>query len=189
MPNGQASKNEDIGPPAISFEVLYDRWFHDVSCWVRALGARDADRDDLVQEVFIVAHRRLASFDGENPAGWLYQIARRKVRDYRRLAWVRHFFASDTLTRFDGVLKSLRNPLNELETREKSELLNRVLETLSVDQRATFMLFEVEGQSGEQIAQLQKVPLNTVWARLYKARRKLQHAAQRLDNLPLQRPR
>lgn len=189
MPDSEPSKSQDTGPPAISFEALYDRWFHDVSCWVRALGARDADRDDLVQDVFIVAHRRLASFDGENPAGWLYQIARRKVRDYRRLAWVKHFFASDTLAPIEGVLKSLRNPLSELETREKSELLNRVLETLNVDQRATFMLFEVEGQSGEQIAQLQKVPLNTVWARLYKARRRLQHAAQRFDKPPLQRRR
>lgn len=188
MPDSEASKSEDTGPAMVSFEALYDRWFHDVSCWVRALGARDADRDDLVQDVFIVAHRRLASFNGENPAGWLYQIARRKVRDYRRLAWVKHFFASDTLTPFDGVLKSLRNPLSELETKEKSELLNRVLETLNVDQRATFMLFEVEGQSGEQIAQLQKVPLNTVWARLYKARRKLQHAAQRFEKPPPQRP-
>lgn len=154
------------------------------------MGARDADCDDLVQDVFIVAHRRLASFDGENPAGWLYQIARRKVRDYRRLTWVKHFFAADTLAPFDGVLKSLQNPLNELETSEKSELLNRVLETLNVDQRAAFMLFEVEGQSGVQIAQLQKVPLNTVWARLHKARKRLQYEATRLDRLPpLQRPR
>lgn len=187
MPDGKASN--DAGPPVISFEELYDRWFHDVSCWVRALGARDADRDDLVQEVFIVAHRRLEGFDGENPAGWLYQIARRKVRDYRGLSWVKHFFASGTLTPFDGVLKSHNDPLSEFETREKSQLLNRVLATLSVDQRATFMLFEVEGQSGEQIAQLQKVPLNTVWARLYKARKKLQHEAERLDKPQPQRPR
>jgi RNA polymerase sigma-70 factor (ECF subfamily) len=187
-PDGEASN--DASAPPISFEELYERWFHDVARWVRALGARDADCDDLVQDVFIVAHRRLASFDGENPAGWLYQIARRKVRDYRRLTWMKHFFAADTLAPFDGVLKSLQNPLNELETSEKSELLNRVLETLNVDQRAAFMLFEVEGQSGVQIAQLQKVPLNTVWARLHKARKRLQYEATRLDRLPpLQRPR
>jgi RNA polymerase sigma-70 factor, ECF subfamily len=186
-PGGEAPS--DAGPPEVSFEQLYDRWFYDVSCWVRALGARDADRDDLVQDVFLVAHRRLASFDGENPAGWLYQIARRKVRDYRRLAWVKHFFATDTIAPFDGVLQSLKNPLQELETSEKAQLLNRVLASLNVDQRAAFMLFEVEGQSGDQIAQMQKVPLNTVWARIYKARKRLQREARRLERAPLQRPR
>jgi RNA polymerase sigma-70 factor, ECF subfamily len=186
-PDGEAPS--DAGPPEVSFEQLYDRWFYDVSCWVRALGARDADRDDLVQDVFLVAHRRLASFDGENPAGWLYQIARRKVRDYRRLAWVKHFFATDTIAPFDGVLQSLKNPLQELETSEKAQLLNRVLASLNVDQRAAFMLFEVEGQSGDQIAQMQKVPLNTVWARIYKARKRLQREARRLERAPLQRPR
>src|SRR5687767_11705297 len=64
-----------------AFEELYDQRFGDVSRWVRALGVRDADRDDVVQDVFMVVHRRLPDFDGQNVAGWLYQITRRKVRD------------------------------------------------------------------------------------------------------------
>src|SRR6185503_4608732 len=74
------------------FRGLYDTWFADVARWVRALGASPADQDDLVQEVFVVVHRRLHAFDGENMAGWLYRIAAHQVRDFRRLRWIRHIF-------------------------------------------------------------------------------------------------
>lgn len=165
--------------PVIRFEQLYDAWFQQVSCWVQGMGARSADRDDLVQEVFLVAYRRLASFDGHSTAGWLYQITRRKVRDYRHLAWVKHFFASSRVLPSEAVLGELNDPLEALQKREASKLLNEMLTVLSVDERVAFVLFEVEGQTGDQIAQLQNVPINTVWARLYRARRKLQKQQRR----------
>ena len=44
---------------ARTFRAIYDAWFEDVSRWIRALGGLDADRDDIVQEVFLVVRRRL----------------------------------------------------------------------------------------------------------------------------------
>src|SRR6186713_640187 len=85
----EMSSPEGGSPPDLTFDGLYERWFADVSRWVRALGGAEADRDDLVQEIFLVVHRRLSDFDGQNVTGWLYQIARRKVRDHRRLLWVK----------------------------------------------------------------------------------------------------
>lgn len=176
------------GPPIpggssfeLSFEALYDQWFTDVSRWVRALGAREADRDDLVQEVFLVVHRRLPDFDGQNVPGWLYQIARRKVRDHRRLLWVKQLFGTTSQPLGDATLFTDRSPLQELETKQKRELLEELLGKLSADQCAAFTLFEIEGNSGEEIAAIQGVPINTVWARIHKARKKLQEQAQRLE--------
>ncbi len=80
------------GADVREFRTLYDAWFADVARWVRALGAPASDQDDLVQEVFVVVHRRLLDFDGENIAGWLYRIAAHQVRDHRRLRWIRHIF-------------------------------------------------------------------------------------------------
>lgn len=168
-------------PPEVSFERIYDEWFDHVSRWVASLGASEADREDLVQDVFIVAHRRMSSFDGGNLAGWLYQIARRKVRDYRSLAWVKHFFAPNRMPLVDSTLQTLTGPLEHLETAEKIALLEELLATLNHEQRAAFVLFEIEGMSGDDIARLQAVPINTVWARIYKARRKLHEAVRRLD--------
>lgn len=172
-------------PSSLSFEALYDQWFEDVSRWVRALGAREADRDDLVQDIFLVVHRRLSDFDGQNVAGWLYQIARRKVRDHRRLLWVKQLFGTSSLSPADAMLTTSRGPLEELETKEKRELLEGLLEKLNADQRAAFVLFEIEGNSGEEIAALQGVPINTVWARIHKARKKLQEQAERADKRKL----
>ncbi len=168
-------------PSDLSFEGLYERWFDDVSRWVRALGAREADRDDLVQETFLVVHRRLSNFDGQNVAGWLYQIARRKVRDHRRLLWCKHLFSSSSLPLVDAMLTTKQSALDELETKQKRELLAKFLEKLNEDQRAAFVLFEIEGNSGEEIAALTSVPINTVWARIHKARKKLQEQAQRFE--------
>lgn len=156
-----------------SFEGLYQQWFRQVSRWVLALGARPADYEDVVQEVFTVAYRRLAHFDGSNIAGWLYQIARRKVRDYRRLSWVQCVLTPEASRLIDNAPESARGPLDALETKQRSEVLSRRLEKLPPEQRAVFLLFELEGCSGHEIAERQQVPLNTVWIRLYTARRKL----------------
>lgn len=158
---------------APSFEGLYHQWVRQVSRWVLALGARPADYEDVVQEVFTVAYRRLAFFDGSNVAGWLYQIARRKVRDYRRLSWVQCVLTPEASKLIESAPEPTRGPLDALETKQRSELLTRRLEKLPPEQRAVFLLFELEGCSGHEIAERQQVPLNTVWIRLYTARRKL----------------
>lgn len=156
----------------IDFDTVYGTWFGEVSKWIRALGGPEADRDDLVQEIFIVVHRRLKDFDGKNLAGWLYQITRHKVRDFRRLRWVKRFVLLDRDTNAD-LERIDSNPLVSLEVREKRELLMRLLEQLNEAERAAVVLFEIEGYSGERIAELQAVPLNTVWTRIHKARQKL----------------
>lgn len=168
-----ASSAEASADAPLEFEAIYEEWFEEVLRWIRALGGPEADRDDLVQDVFLVVHRRLPFFDGKNVGGWLYQIARRKVRDFRRLFWVRHLFGpSVPLT--DNTAQSAGSPHDSLETKEQGRLLEELLSSLKPDQRAAFVLFEIEGYSGDEIARVQGVPLNTVWARIHKARKKLQ---------------
>lgn len=157
----------------LAFEAIYEQWFDEVLRWIRALGGPEADRDDLVQDVFLVVHRRLPHFDGRNVGGWLYQIARRKVRDFRRLFWVRQLFGQSVAV-YDNLVDHAGSPLDALESKEQGKRLDALLSRLNPDQRAAFVLFELEGYSGEEIARLQRVPLNTVWARIHKARKKLQ---------------
>lgn len=160
-------------PQPPDFVEIYEAWFEDVSRWVRALGGPDADRDDLVQDVFLVVYRRLPDFDGQNVAGWLYQIARRRVRDFRRLSWVKYLMARRQPLS-EGLTSSGASPAEQLESKQRGALLERLLLALNADQRAAFVLFEIEGYSGEEIARLQGVPINTVWARIHKARKKLE---------------
>jgi len=155
---------------ATSFEVVYDRWFDDVSRWVRAFGGLDADLDDLVQEVFLIVRRKLPKFDDRNLPGWLYRITQRTVRDYRRRAWFRR-----TLLGREGERpepgSNEPDPSQVLERREAERFLVQILAKMSAARRTAFILFEIEGYTGEEIAALEDVPVNTVWTRLHHARR------------------
>lgn len=155
----------------LDFRSFYDRWFDDVSRWVRALGGLEADREDIVQEVFLVVRRRFRAFDGVNPAGWLYQIARRQVRDFRRRSWVKHIFTRRRVDDTDALPAVAAGPATVLENKEKQRVLYALLAKLQEDRRCAFVLFEIEGLSGEEIARIQSVPVNTVWSRLHHARR------------------
>jgi RNA polymerase sigma-70 factor (ECF subfamily) len=153
------------------FRVIYDDWFEDVSRWARALGGLEADQDDIVQEVFLVVRRRLDSFDGDNPAGWLYRITRRQVRDFRRRTWVKHIFNRHRSDDPDALPFMGTGPAAALEHKEKQRVLFGLLQKMGEARRSAFVLFEIEGLSGEEIARIQSVPVNTVWTRLHHARR------------------
>jgi RNA polymerase sigma-70 factor (ECF subfamily) len=153
------------------FRTIYETWFEEVSRWIRALGGLEADRDDIVQEVFLVVRRRLGAFDGGNLAGWLYRIARRQVRDFRRRAWVKDVFTRRRHDEPDDLPHHGVGPAAALEQKEKQRILQTLLGKMQEDRRAAFVLFEIDGLSGEEIARVQGVPLNTVWTRLHHARK------------------
>lgn len=186
VPEEPTVPSEAVPSSDLGFDEIYNNWYDDVSRWVRAMGGPDVERDDLVQDVFIVVHRRLPDFDGRNLPGWLYQIARRRVRDYRRLLWVKNL-----ITRRSPLPETLTQerpgPVEDLETKEKRLLLETLLAKLNESERAALVLFEVEGYSGQQIAAIQEVPINTVWARIHKGRRKLQQSLERIEKRDLRR--
>jgi RNA polymerase sigma-70 factor, ECF subfamily len=160
----------------LTFERIYDERFSDVERWIRAFGGRAPDVVDLAQDVFIVALRRLSEFDGQNLPGWLYQITRRKMRDYRRLSWIQHLFTNRNGNTFD-VSAISADQFQHVENRESQVLLDGLLNKLPDEQRAAFVLFELDGLTGAEIAEIQQVPINTVWARIHRARKKLQARA------------
>ncbi len=170
-----------LKPDVLDFEEVYRTFFSDVFRWVRALGGPEAERDDLVQDVFVIVHRRLPDFDGQNIHGWLYQITRHRVRDFRQLRWFRLFLHSSSVDDVSGgALAVSRTPEGTLGDKEHAEILQRLLSKLPEAQRAAFVLFEVDGYSGEEIARIQGVPLNTVWARIHTARAKLAEGIERI---------
>jgi RNA polymerase sigma-70 factor, ECF subfamily len=184
--HARAEKEDTVQRPCLrapmrrvlEFDAIYEEWFEEVSRWVRAMGGPEADREDLVQEVFVTVYRRLPDFDGQNVPGWLYRIARRRVRDFRRLRWFRLFFGKSDVS--DRLASSGQAPDAELRRKESEQNLTRMLSKLPEPQRVAFVLFEIEGHSGDEIARLQSVPINTVWARIRKARIKLMAQIQRM---------
>jgi RNA polymerase sigma-70 factor (ECF subfamily) len=157
--------------PGGRFREIYERWFNDVVKWLYALGVPSSDTEDLAQEIFLVVRRKLDRFDGGNPAAWLYRIAQLTVRDHRRRAW----FKNLTSRRRDVDLAHLElttpGPGARYEEAENRRFLQKLVAGMSEKLRTAFVLFEIEGYSGDEIARIQDIPLGTVWTRLHLARR------------------
>jgi RNA polymerase sigma-70 factor (ECF subfamily) len=158
------------GPDA-EFREIYESWFEDVVRWLYALGVPKSDTEDLAQEIFLVVRRNLNRFDGGNLAGWLYRIAQLTVRDHRRRAWFKNLVLRRQEVDLSKLPHSAANPAVSYEDAETRRQVQLLMAKMSEKLRTTFVLFEIEGYSGDEIAEIQDIPLGTVWTRLHKARK------------------
>ncbi|HVY37585.1 MAG TPA: sigma-70 family RNA polymerase sigma factor [Polyangia bacterium] len=165
-PGARAERGRDA-----KFREIYERWFEDVVGWLYALGAPMSDTEDLAQEIFLVVRRKLNQFDGGNLAGWLYRITQLTVRDHRRRAWFRNLVLRRQEVDLTKMPHAASSPARSYEASETRAQFQTMVGRMSEKLRTTFVLFEVEGYSGEEIARIQDIPLGTVWTRLHKARK------------------
>jgi RNA polymerase sigma-70 factor (ECF subfamily) len=162
--------------PVLRLEDIYEEHFDFVWRSARRMGVLESAVDDVVQEVFIVAHRRLADFEGRSTVKtWLFAILLRVVSDYRRTRRRKGGLAPlpETLPSED------RNPAGHAEHQERLRLLHSLLDSLDDDKRAVFVLAELEQMSAPEIAEALGVNLNTVYSRLRAARRDFEKALDR----------
>ena len=182
-----------VAPPAgpSSFDAVYRAHAKTVSRWASRLLGPGGDCEDVVQEVFIVVRHKLPRFDGRAEiTTWLYEITVRVVQEWRRRrrwwSWVTGRGPSPSRGRAQP-LPSPRSgdeshdPVPRLELRERVLFFYRVLDGLGEAYRTTFILFELEGLSGERIAEITGVRPGTVWVRLTRARRIFVERMRRLE--------
>jgi RNA polymerase sigma-70 factor (ECF subfamily) len=84
---------------------------------------------------------------------------------------VRHIFTKRRVEEPDDLPHAGSTPAAALERKEDRRILHAMLSKMREERRSAFVLFEIEGLSGEEIARIQSVPVNTVWTRLYHARK------------------
>lgn len=138
---------------------------------VRRMGVPDEAAEDVVQEVFLVARRRLPDYEGRGaPTSWLYAIARGVTANYRR----GQARAQRRLRVVSGPRPAAApSPEDELGRADAVAVIQRFLAELPDDQREVFVLADIEGLSGPEIAQALGLELNVAYSRLRLARRKL----------------
>ena len=158
-------------PATLGFEAIYASRFHEVERWLRALGVPPSEREDVAQDVFVVVQRKLDAFDGENLFGWLFRITSRVASDWRRRAWFKNLFSKRREVDLDAFEWSGQGPAEAVERQEEQQRLALLLQQMTEKRRTAFVLFEVEGYTGEEIAALLQVPVATVWTRLFHARK------------------
>jgi RNA polymerase sigma-70 factor (ECF subfamily) len=170
------------GQAWVAFDLLYRENFRFVWRTVRRLGLPGSAVDDVVQEVFLVVHRRLRDFEGRSSAKtWLYGIVRRVVSDHRRTLRRRPAPASAQTDPgdLDAVACEGQGPEASAEQAERVRLLHSLLAELDDDKREVFILAELEGLTLAEIAEALDVNMNTIASRLRAARREFEAALDR----------
>jgi RNA polymerase sigma-70 factor (ECF subfamily) len=155
-------------PPALA--ELFRRYARYVATVGFKLLGRDDELDDLVQDVFIEAHRGLHQLrDLDAAKGWLARITvRRAVRRLRRQR-LRAFFSLEALANQAPVVDAAASP----EERAHIASTYRLLDALPVPQRVVWLLRHVEGETLDSIAVLCGCSKATVQRRLRAAQQAL----------------
>jgi RNA polymerase sigma-70 factor (ECF subfamily) len=154
--------------------------------FLRKMGVRGPELDDVCQEVFVQVFRYLARFQGRaDLSTWLYKICISQVCRLRR---------REKVTRLVSSLFSPRDAATaqasvELPESEMSRRVRAAVARLPAHQRDAFVLYELEGLSGEEIARILDCPVATVWTRLHYARIEFQRAIEEGEPLAKAKPR
>jgi len=158
-----------------AFDLLVER--HMAQVWAtvwRVLRHRE-DTEDVVQDVFVTAHRALSGFRGDAKfSTWLHRIAVTRALNHVEKAEEKLRRASDAidLSVSDGPV-AIGTPLHALEAKELMRRLADCLGKLPAAWRAVVALRDAEDNSYERIAEILHVELGTVRSRLARARASL----------------
>jgi RNA polymerase sigma-70 factor, ECF subfamily len=140
---------------------------------LRRLGVPGSLVDDAAQQVFVVFSNRIADVAPERERSFLFSVARRVASQTRRAANARRRADDvDVATAPD----SAPNPEVLVDRKHRREYLDSLLDQLVPDLRAVLILYEGEGLTMVEIADLLGLPAGTVASRLRRARERFEHA-------------
>ncbi|MDZ4684229.1 MAG: sigma-70 family RNA polymerase sigma factor [Planctomycetaceae bacterium] len=151
-----------------AFRVLVDRYQHVVWTFCRNLLRQPADAEDLTQDVFLVAFRKLSSYDADRAAfsTWLLTIARSRCCNRLQQRQPMNESSEEPLDRGPA-------PDETLADSEVWNRLDRALEQLPLEQRTAFVLAEIQELPHSEIAEIEGVEVGTVKSRVSRAKARL----------------
>ncbi|MFW5996436.1 MAG: RNA polymerase sigma factor [Verrucomicrobiota bacterium] len=154
------------------FDLLVRRHISKIRSRIFFMTNKDAEADDLVQETFVRAYRKLGSFRHRASfSTWLHRIAMNTVRDHQR--------------------RSIRNPVATMEAppphatasheapdaqaanHELDDAIQDALDTLSSKLKSAIICHVIEGMSVADVASLEKCSQATIYWRIHTARKQL----------------
>jgi RNA polymerase sigma-70 factor (ECF subfamily) len=140
------------------------------------------DAADLTQDAFIKAFQSIRRFQGQSSFfTWLYRIAVNSTLTHLRKNRLRSFFSLETVHQEEAVSRELIDALTDKTgvdrdgfVRELQEKLNEAMLKLSIPHRTVVTLFEIDGLSHQEIAEIMNCSVGTVRSRLHYAKQLLQ---------------
>lgn len=164
-----------------AFDQLITKYRERVFGVVYNLTANREDSSDLTQDTFIKAFQSINRFQGNcSFFTWLYRIAVNTTLSHLRKNRLRSFFSLEKIQE-DGASAQVLEQLTDRKgadrdayLRELQEKLNEALQKLSIPHRTVITLFEIDGLSHAEIAEIMGCSEGTVRSRLHYAKQFLQ---------------
>ncbi|WP_269454226.1 RNA polymerase sigma factor [Sorangium cellulosum] len=186
-PAPAAGPHRDSAPatgssPHPSFEEVYQTLLPYVLAVLWRVGVASRDLHDVAHEVFLVVHRRLKDQDPRlSLKSWVAGISAHVALRHLQLARnQRELLALDA-----GEPIELADPGLDAERRvaqaETQRIVRELIQRIERERRAVFVLYDLEGSDMRDIAQALRIPVNTAWDRLRRARSEFTAAVKRLS--------
>ncbi|MCP3773419.1 RNA polymerase sigma factor [Paenibacillus sp. MZ04-78.2] len=162
LENHSSSKDEAL------FRSWMEQYRREVWSYAYGLTHKHDVADDITQDVFLKAYRRIASFRGDGSVrAWLLTITRNTVLDYQRSPYFRKVTVMDRIE----TEKAHTSAEEEYLKREDSrEMFGKILEMPLPFRDVLLLKAKYEMKPGE-IASFLKLPLTTIKTRLHRARK------------------
>ncbi len=169
-----------------AFDRIVERYRERVFGILYNLTSNREDAADLTQEAFIKAFQSIHRFSGQASFfTWLYRIAVNSTLSHLRKTRIRSFFSLERIDSEEPVAKEIVDALTDTTgverdtyVRELQEKLNDALQKLSIKHRTVVTLFEIDGLSHQEIADVMDCSVGTVRSRLHYAKQLLQSELQ-----------
>jgi RNA polymerase sigma-70 factor (ECF subfamily) len=165
-----------------AFDQLILKYRQRVYGIIYNLTSNREDASDLTQEAFIKSFQSIHRFQGQSSFfTWLYRIAVNSTLSHLRKSRLRTFFSLEKINEDDPVSRELIAAVTDpngaergAHVRELQERLNEAFQKLSIRHRTVVTLFEIDGLSHQQIAEVMDCSVGTVRSRLHYAKQLLQ---------------
>ena len=170
------------GGEVAAFDQLVLRYRGRVYSVIYNLTSNREDASDLTQDAFIKSFQSINRFQGQSSFfTWLYRIAVNSTLTHLRKNRLRTFFSFEKINEEDKVSAEVIAALtdesgadHETFARELQEKLNEAMQKLSIPHRTVITLFEIDGLSHQEIAEIMNCSVGTVRSRLHYAKQLLQ---------------
>jgi len=153
-----------------AFEALYKGYKGQVFRTALAITRDQAAAEDILQECFIRLHRCLKDLDESQPlAPWLYRVTVNLCYTWltRQRRWLHPL---EEALEWLGALPQ-PSPAQLIERQEVRAAIEQAINSLSLDQRVTFVLYYLNGLTVEEVAAAMSCPVGTVKSRLHYGRK------------------
>lgn len=154
-----------------AFEALVDQYQGPLSSLCRRMVRDVQEAEDIVQETFITVWRRLETLqDPTRFKPWIYRLASNACIDLIRKRESRRSVPTDTSDMWEFAEQGVSPERSAVGSAAVHEL-EKILNTLPPEQKLAWILFEMQGESYAQIADILKISEGSVRGRIHRARR------------------